>query len=69
MYEGLGALCAVLTGGVIFIGSWIYCVAEYGFLLGVGIGWLPSMIVAGIGAALWPILWAGIAFFIYKLTA
>jgi len=40
---------------LIFIGSWIYCIASYGFLLGVGLGWLPSLIVASIGAFLWQI--------------
>ena len=40
---------------LIFIGSWIYCIASYGFLLGVGLGWLPSLIVAFIGAFLWQI--------------
>ena len=40
---------------LIFISSWIYCIASYGFLLGVGLGWLPSLIVAFIGAFLWQI--------------
>ena len=52
---------AILTGVVVFIGSWIYCINEYGFLIGVGVGWIPSIIVAGIAAALWPIFWLGVA--------
>lgn len=52
---GLG-ITAILT----FIVSWIYCIAAYGFLLGVGLGWLPSIIVAIIAAALWPLLAATI---------
>ena len=44
---------------LIFIGSWIYCIASYGYLLGVGLGWLPSLIVATLGAFLWQfLLWA-----------
>ncbi|MBR0681133.1 hypothetical protein GXW74_11600 [Roseomonas eburnea] len=46
---------AGLTGFVVFFGSWVYCIAHYGFLLGVGLGWLPSLIVAVVAAALWPI--------------
>ena len=30
---------ASITWFLIFIGSYIYCIAEYGFLLGVGLGW------------------------------
>ena len=27
-----------ITALVVFVGSWIYCIANYGFLLGVGLG-------------------------------
>ena len=27
---------------LIFAGCWIFCIASYGFLFGVGLGWLPS---------------------------
>ena len=60
MYEGAGAVCAGITALIIFVGSWLYCIAEYGFLLGVGLGWLPSAIVAGIGALLWPLLFVAV---------
>lgn len=45
-----------VTAAVVFVGAWIYCIAEYGFLLGVGLGWLPAAIVAVIAGALWPLL-------------
>ena len=41
---------------VTFIGCWIYCIANYGFLLGVGLGWLPAAIVASVAAILWPLM-------------
>jgi len=47
---------AKITGFIVFIGCYIYCIASYGFLLGVGLGWLPSLIVAVIAGALWPLL-------------
>ena len=39
---------AVVTWVLIFVGTWIYCIAEYGFLLGVGLGWLAAAITASV---------------------
>ena len=47
---------ALVTFWIVFPISWICCIFSYGFLLGVGLGWLPSLIVAGVAAALWPLL-------------
>jgi hypothetical protein len=52
----LYALGALVTGGITFIVSYIYCIANYGFLLGVGLGWLHSFIVAVVAAILWPLI-------------
>ena len=46
----------VLTAPVVFAGCWIYCVANYGFLIGVGLGWFPSFIAAIIAGAAWPVI-------------
>lgn len=51
----------VITAIITFIGSWIYCIATYGFLLGVGLGWLPSIFVAVIAGVLWPLIALAIA--------
>lgn len=49
-----------IGGGLTFIGCYIYCIAAYGFLLGVGLGWLPSGIVAllvgGFLYVAWPLV-------------
>lgn len=37
---------ALAIGVMAFLASWVYCIFEYGFLLGVGAGWLPSAIVS-----------------------
>lgn len=50
-----------ITAFIVFVGCWIYCIATYGFLVGVGIGWLPSGIVAAIAGAVWPLIAIGIA--------
>lgn len=51
-----GAISTVL----LFLGCWAYCIATYGFLVGVGVGWLPSVITAWVGGAIlawcWPLL-------------
>jgi hypothetical protein len=39
-----------LIGFISFISSWIYCIATYGFFIGVTFGWIPS-IIAGIAMA------------------
>jgi len=45
-----------ITSLIIFVICYIYCIARYGFLLGVGLGWLPSGIVARIVGFLWPLV-------------
>jgi hypothetical protein len=50
---------------VTFFSCWIYCVATYGFLLGVGLGWLPSLIVAVIAGFLWPFILLAIGLLIF----
>ena len=52
---------AGITWFLIFIGAWIYCIAEYGFLLGVGLGWLAAAITASILCWFWPIYIIGAA--------
>ena len=51
---------ALITGFITFVASWLYCIATYGFLFGVGLGWLPSIIVAYIAGFLWPFILIGI---------
>ena len=46
---------------LIFVGCWIYCMASYGFLIGVGIGWLPSIITAAIVSLFWPLIVLAVA--------
>lgn len=46
---------SILIFFIAFIGFWIYCISEYGFLVGVTLGWIPSAIAALFVAFLWPI--------------
>jgi hypothetical protein len=63
------AAVGYITGWITFFVSYIYCIAEYGFLLGVGLGWLPSMIVAFIAGLLWPVIALAICALIYLVIA
>ena len=46
----------LIVWALTFLGSWIYCVVHYGFLFGVGLGWLPSFITAYVVAFMWPLI-------------
>jgi hypothetical protein len=50
------------VGIVTFIGCYIYCIATYGFLFGVGLGWLPSAIVAVVVGGAMMFLWGLVLF-------
>lgn len=56
-------ICFVL----VFLGTWGYCISEYGFLLGVGLGWLPGLITAGIVSLLWPLVLVACVAFAWTL--
>ncbi len=60
-YFQQAAVFGIFVGLITFVSSWIYCIAAYGFLLGVGLGWLPSLIVAAFAYCLTVLLWGPIA--------
>ncbi len=47
-YLGIGYVLGFVAGIVTFIASYIYCIGAYGFLFGLGLGWLPSGILAAV---------------------
>jgi hypothetical protein len=53
----IGAIAAVIS----FVVGYIYCIAAYGFLLGLGLGWLPSLILSSLIFVALRWLWAPIA--------
>lgn len=50
-----------ISAFLMFWGCWIYCIVNYGFLLGVGLGWLPSIIAAAVVSIFWPAIVVGVA--------
>jgi hypothetical protein len=57
-YLRIGGVLGLIAGILTFFGCWIYCIAAYGFFLGVGLGWLPSGIIAAIVGFAVMLLWA-----------
>lgn len=43
---------SVTVGAITFVCAYIYCINEYGFLLGFGLGWIPSLMLAYIAPLL-----------------
>jgi hypothetical protein len=69
-YTDLGWIFAALTGPATLLGVWIYCAVTYGFFLGVGLGWIPALILALLVAVatifLWPLAAVGVLYVIYR---
>lgn len=61
-------LGAFITWFLIFVPAYIYCIYEYGFLFGLGLGWLPSAIVATVLCWFWPFYALVILGFILYVT-
>lgn len=57
IYVVVGYIAGGLAAAAVFIGSWFYCVTEYGFLIGVSLGWFPAGILAGLTYPLVRYLW------------
>lgn len=53
----LGMIVAVTT----FFITWIWCMSAYGFLLGFGLGWIPSAMLAGMLALTVRYMWGPVA--------
>ena len=59
MSERRGSIygCGAWPFGIVtFLGCRIWCIVKYGFLVGVGLGWLPSAITGAVAGLLWPLL-------------
>lgn len=56
-YLGIGRLAGGLAAILVFAASWLYCISEYGFLVGVTLGWIPASIAAVVIGWLIMLLW------------
>jgi hypothetical protein len=68
-YFQIGGCLGILPAIIAFVGSWWYCTASYGYLLGFGLGWLPSIILAALVffgvTLLWGLIAAGGALLLF----
>lgn len=45
-----------IVGGIVFLLAWLYAVVTYGLFLGLGLGWLPALVIGFIAGILWPFI-------------
>jgi hypothetical protein len=48
------ALLGLFVGISVFFGSWGYAIKTYGWVLGLGLGWLPALFLGILAATFWP---------------
>ena len=68
-YLGIGAGLGGFIGFGTFFGAYIYCIATYGFIFGLGLGWIPSVIAAVIVSQVVHFLWGPMAVLIVIIIA
>ena len=54
IYQGFSAIGAV---SLVFLGSWIYAISEWGWFLGIALGWIPAAILASMAGFVAYYLW------------
>lgn len=48
---------SVIVSIVVLIGCWLYSISEWGWLLGIAFGWIPSLIIALMAAFISYFIW------------
>jgi hypothetical protein len=54
--EAAYLLVSGVAGLATFVACMSYTVSKYGWLFGIGIGWIPSLFIAAIASYLWPLV-------------
>jgi hypothetical protein len=67
-YAGIGFVFGVAAGVVTFVSAWAYCVMTYGFVLGLGLGWFPAAICAGVVGWATVFLWGAALLIILAIS-
>jgi hypothetical protein len=70
--QKLSFTAARIIALVTFVVAWLYCITQFGFLLGLVLGWLPAtllgLIAFEVGFHLWPVIvLAGLCFGLYLI--
>lgn len=61
LFEQINDSAKFATGMVVFLLCWAYAGYSYGWLFGLGLGWLPAGFFGGLAASVWPLAWPVIA--------
>ena len=67
-WDDINSIGRVVVGTITFIALYIFAIVRYGYLLGVGLGWLPAAIIAVIASFLWPVVVLGIVLILLSLV-
>ena len=69
LYLGIGLLFGWLAGIITFVAVYIAAVGSVGWVIGIALGWIPSMLAAGLAYFifrwLWPLIAVGVAWLLY----
>ncbi len=65
--SGVYGLLSVIVGACTFLLAWAYSIDRYGWFIGLGLGWLPALIIGLLAGMLWP--FAVIVFLILYLQS
>ena len=72
--RGSGAdLGEIYTGGVqivgtlAFLAAWVYAIMTYGYFLGIGLGWIPALVIGAIVGLAWPLILFGGGLIVFGL--
>ena len=68
-YFQIGYIVGWITRIGLFFGLWAYCTSAYGFLFGLGLGWLPAGITAAIVGLVMVPMWGIVAIVILIIAA
>ncbi|MCM2263748.1 MAG: hypothetical protein NDI73_00995 [Desulfuromonadales bacterium] len=49
------SLIGFFVGVSVFFGSWVYAIKTYGWFLGLGLGWIPSIFLGVMAGLFWPV--------------
>ena len=64
-----GIVFRVLVAVGVFLGCWIYAIAEYGWFLGLGLGWVPAFFIAAFAYFLfWFLFWVAVILLVIVLA-
>ena len=67
-YKAVSAILGAIVGLITFLWCWGYAISQWGWFIGLGVGWFPASIIAILAGfatfGLWPLAALGIVLLI-----